>query len=112
MVQIKSCILLLTNNAVRRLLILWATTVQRDVLIFALDVRVDAVLTLTPLVNEETEDAMVRRRIDENSASNLNDRHFFIAAPSIKSSKSCRSNNFGTLIRLLIGRERDHFQKS
>ena len=47
-------ILLLTNNGVRRLSVLWKTTVQRDVLIVALGVHVVAVLTRTPLVNEET----------------------------------------------------------
>ena len=47
-------ILLLTNNGVRRLSDLWKTTVQRDVLIVALGVHVVAVLTRTPLVNEET----------------------------------------------------------
>jgi hypothetical protein len=39
---------------VRRLSDLWKTTVQRDVLIVALGVHVVAVLTRTPLVNEET----------------------------------------------------------
>ena len=46
--------LFMTNNGLRRLPVLWTKTVQRDVLIFALDVYVDVVLTRTPYLNEET----------------------------------------------------------
>ena len=44
--------LFMTNNGLRRLPVLWTKTVQRDVLIFALDVYVDVVLTRTPLLYE------------------------------------------------------------
>ena len=47
-------ILFLAHNAVQRLPVLWTRTVQRDVLIFALDEHACVVLTRTPLVNEET----------------------------------------------------------
>jgi len=64
--------LFLTINAARRLPVLWTMTVQRVVLIFALDARVDVILVRTPLVNKETEDAVVDvevdRYIDEISA--------------------------------------------
>ena len=45
--------LFMTNNVMRSLSGLWTTTVQRDVLIVALGVRVVVVLTRTPLMNEE-----------------------------------------------------------
>jgi len=52
----------MTNNGLRRLPVLWTKTVQRDVLIFALDVYVDVVLTRTPYLNEETTLTRLLRR--------------------------------------------------
>ena len=54
--------LFMTNNGLRRLPVLWTKTVQRDVLIFALDVYVDVVLTRTPYLNEETTLTRLLRR--------------------------------------------------
>jgi len=41
--------LFLTNDGMRRFPVLWITTAQRDVLVVALDVHVDLVITRTPL---------------------------------------------------------------
>ena len=54
--------LFMTNNGLRRLPVLWTKTVQRDVLIFALDVYVDVVLIRTPYLNEETTLTRLLRR--------------------------------------------------
>ena len=54
--------LFMTNNGLRRLPVLWTKTVQRDVLIFALDVYVDVVLTRSPYLNDETTLTRLLRR--------------------------------------------------